>query len=57
MRQLVDMLRESHQSLADASRVATQALEQERSRHEAELVTLRRNYAELKRTADLLISQ
>ena len=57
MRQLVDMLRESHQSLADASRVATQALEQERSRHEAELATLRRNYAELKRTADLLISQ
>lgn len=54
--QLVGMLRESQDSLSAAGHRAAAALEQERAKHQAELTQLRWNYAELKRTADLLIS-
>lgn len=53
---LVNMLRESHNSLIAANKEATDALEHERAKHRAELEQLKWNYAELKRTADLLIS-
>eukprot|EP00036_Acanthoecidae_sp_10tr_P011068 CAMPEP_0182922776 /NCGR_PEP_ID=MMETSP0105_2-20130417/5015_1 /TAXON_ID=81532 ORGANISM="Acanthoeca-like sp., Strain 10tr" /NCGR_SAMPLE_ID=MMETSP0105_2 /ASSEMBLY_ACC=CAM_ASM_000205 /LENGTH=375 /DNA_ID=CAMNT_0025060429 /DNA_START=691 /DNA_END=1818 /DNA_ORIENTATION=+ len=53
---LVCMLRDSHVSLSVASRQATETLETERAKHEAEIAQLRWNYEELKKSADLLLS-